>query len=112
MIFYLIFAICAFYEDIRSILDKLKGLDVDDDPIEIEFKEDFGMSFSFDGRWMEFIYIIGVWLGSMFAPERILFIVILLMSAIPKKNLLWIIIDSVISIILISFITFSHYLHY
>lgn len=112
MIYYLIFALCAFYEDIRSVFDKIKGLDVNKDPIEVKFLENLDMSINYNGRLTELIYILGVLIGAMFAPEKLFFIAILLISLIPKKNLSWIIIDTIISICLITFILFSHYLHY
>ena len=55
--------------------------------------------------WIVIGIIIGIFMGTYWT----LFISIIVFSMIPKKNLLWVILDSVISILTISAIIFLHF---
>ena len=101
MFLYIIFLICVFYEDITGVINHIKhGPDVRD-VLEIGGNgNDF--TFAFKGHLTEFIYTVGLLYGTIRGPYHLVFVFVLFLAQIPKKQLWWTIVDSILSIVLLT----------
>lgn len=109
MLVYLIFLISALYEDISGVYNHIKhGPDPRTDVFEVEGKEN-KFRLSFNGRLTEFIYLAGLVYGTFKGPYSLLFLLVLFMAQIPKKVLVWTIIDALVSSVVLVWIFFATY---
>ena len=104
MILYIVFLICVYYEDITGVISHIKnGPDKRDNRLEIS-GEGSDLSFKFNGKITEFIYIAGLVFGMIRGPYSWVFALILFLAQIPKTQLWWVIVDALLSILLLTLV--------
>lgn len=107
---YLIFALCAIYEDILNPIQFFKRKKQGLPPEERKDTEFKWNEFNYNGSLTEFVYVVGLIVGVLSScREWPIFLFILIMAQIPKKAGWWIVTDAVVSIILILLILIVHF---